>query len=414
VTKWWSWLSVSLLLASCATASGAQRVPQHHAEPSLDDADDSLLARSVQALSRAVTADGYERHVPIERGFLAPSARALRPVALAANTCVALVAVATPSIVDLDASLYASDGTVLAEDDASDARPIVRFCTGPEAMAAYLSLYAFQGAGTFALAHLTRAASTTDARWGATPHDSASPAFVDMVRTLRGRGYQDEGPETDLSLLPDMPLRISNNVAAGQCYSAVADGEYLSMRLLDDEGNQVAIGIGGREPAALQYCAPRTASFSLEVSTQRGARHAHLLRLRAAQTAVGGVRTGWLGEPSAVSTRLTTIVAAKIETCSGPTKRAQKVPLMQGQLFEQSLERLATERCELIETQLHEGLVHAELRVESANGDVLAQGDIRSAKSGVRVCNVPPGVRVVLVGRAGFGAITLERRVCED
>lgn len=395
-------------LSATVATEPAQRVDQLQ--------DNSVLTQSVRALSDVVISEGYQLAAPLERGFLAPSARALRPFTLAANTCVAIVAVATPSIADLDTALYASDGAVLAEDDASDARPVVRFCSGAQAISAYLSLYAFQGTGTYVLAQLTRPAEKSDQRWSADATSVGSSAFLELVRTLRSRGYQDDGPGTELPIVAGAPLRIPNKVAAGQCYGVIADGDQLRVRLLDEEGHEVALGVGSRMPAALQYCAQRSGDFTLELSAQGDARHAHLLRMHAAQTDVGGVRAVWLGEPSAATgARASAIASAKVSDCSAtPERVAENQPLAQGALVELPLSRTLADHCELIEAHLHDGLVRATLRVESATSRVLTEREVQGESGALRVCALPANARLVLVGRAGFGSITVERRACEN
>jgi len=400
-------LALGLLASACGRTAGAP-APASAAHTLHSEQD--VVTQSVLPLAELLEAEGFTLDPNIDRGFLAPASRVTREVTIAPHTCLAMAAVATPSIADLDAGLYAADGSVLAEDDASDARPVVRICTGQQPVTAYLALFAFQGTGSYAIARLTRPAKPSDEMLGSDEAVGSAP-FLELVRGLRRRGYHDDGPTTDLPLVAGSALRIANKVAAGQCYTVVADGEQLRVRLLDEDGRELALGIGEQGPAAFQYCASRSAELTLEVSGQGAARAAHLLRLRASQTAVGGARAVWLGEPS-VGGAESAPEASKHDSCAGTEQPiAAEARLTQGKVLELPLPA-ASSKCELIEATLHEGLSRVTLRVESAQGVVLGEREILRGSSGLYVCDAGQARRISALGRAGFGALTLVRHAC--
>ena len=185
-----------------------------------------------------------------------------------------------------------------------------------------------------------------------------------------------------------------------------------ALRLLDEEGRELALGIGEQGPAAFQYCASRTAELTLEVSGQGAARTAHLARLRAAQTAVGGARAVWLGEPSAAAALDGAPLSGKHDGCAASElPMTTRAPLAQGRALELSLPAAST-KCELIEARLHDGLSRVTLRVESADGVVLGEGDVYGASGALFVCDAGQSRRISALGRAGFGALSLARHAC--
>lgn len=399
-------------LGACA-GHGAQTRPDV-ASPAAPDPASDLVGGSAVALAEALArVEGYRLEPELERGFLAPGARALLPLVLEPRTCTAIVAVASPSVADLDAALYTPDGAVLAEDDASDPRPVVRMCTGKQRLSAYLALYAFQGTGSYAAARMSRPRKESDPLPVADDDVSGSPEFLELVRALHNRGYQDEGPSTRLPLVSGSPLRLAAKVVAGQCYSMVADGEALRLRLFDDEGFEVAQGVGEKGPAALQYCASRSGEFALELSAGGAAREAQLARFRAAQAEVGGARAAWLGEPVPVADAEPPAGAAEApRQCRGPEQSlAKQVALSQGHMLELPLPRAGG--CARIAAQLHRGLTRVTLRAESAQGAELGSQEVRGASGALQVCPAAPASRVVVIARAGFGAVSVTRQACQ-
>jgi hypothetical protein len=390
---------------------------EHSAQPS------SLLTRALAPIAQAVLAEGYHTSGPIEHGFLAPSARVVQPFVLAPRTCVAIVAIATATVTDLDTAIYGADGSALAEDDTTGARPIVRLCTGEQRLEAYLAFYAFQGTGSFAAQRLERALAPADElllrevereNRGSVATDD-TPGFSELLRGLHGHGYEDDGPITELPLAHGSALRLATHVDAGRCYGAVADGQGIMVRLLDKVGREVALGVGATGPAALQYCAREDADLLLELSTQGAGRTARLARLHAGQAAVGSARAVWLGEPSPAFA-----LGARNARESGAYARCQgkalpvlsAAPLAQGALIEQELKLSG---CTLLAGELREGLAVVTLRIEDGAGATIAERDLLTPHDSLRVCATQPGsYRLTVIGRAGFGALSLARQACGD
>jgi hypothetical protein len=438
-------LCVAALLSVSACASVRPTTPPQvaFAETAGDAAGEQergLLGRALTPIANAVLAEGYHATAPLTHAFLAPSARVVEPFTLAPRTCVAIVAVATATVTDLDAAIYAADGSALAEDDTTGARPIVRLCTGEQRLDAYLAFYAFQGTGSFAAQRLERPLGPADAlglaeAQRATLVNDQTPGFSELLRGLHGRGYEDDGPITEVPLVSGSAVRLASHVEAGRCYSAVADGTGMRVRLLDGAGREVALGVGATGPAALQYCAREDADLVLELSSAGSERTARLARLHAGQEAVGSARAVWLGEPSpafAVGARNAKLLSAE-PTCSAsarePAARAAKklsalyadAPLSQGSVIEREL-RLSG--CSKLAATLQQGLAVVTLRVEDAAGVVLAERDLLAPEDALAVCPVQVrageqgkqvgNYHVTLIGRAGFGALSLVLQACGD
>jgi hypothetical protein len=411
-------LSACLFTASCATARpGPGPVAT---APDAKSEQDGLLARALAPISEAVLAEGYRAIGAPEHGFLAPSARLVQRFVLAPRTCVAIAAIASPTVGDLDAAIYAADGSTLAEDDTTGARPIVRLCAGERGIDAYLAYYAFQGMGSFAAQRMERPLEPADAfalaereREGLASEQA--PGFTELLRGLHGRGYEDDGPITEVPLVSGSALRLATRVQGGRCYGAVADGSKLRMRLLDAAGRELALGVGAGGPAALQYCAREDAELVLELSSEGQERSARLARLHAPQAAVGSARAVWLGEPSdafALAALSAKQVSRELRCDGKPGVFMPAARLHQGGVLERELK---AERCLRVEATLHEGLSVVTLRVEDSGGTSLAERDLLAPNDGVSFCPARPGpVRVTMIGRAGFGALSLDQRACTE
>lgn len=400
------------LLLACSHA--ASRPAQTSVAPAASEPSPSaeLLRENLAALSQELLAEGYRPTGEMKLGFVAPSTRNVEPVSIAPRTCVSVAAVATPSVSDLDAALYAADGTVLSEDDGPSARPVLRVCSGNVALTAYLVLFPFQGAGSYAAQRFERPVSALDAQADAAESVAVSPAFEELLSLLHRQGYRDETPLVDVPLVPGVGLRFAAKLLAGHCYSMLADGPHMRLRLLDAAGREIAVGIGDEAPAVLQHCAREDAELTLELSTRGRARTTKVARLFAPQLTVGGARAVWLGEPAPAWVSAPTQDApVDASACQGHlSELLSRAPLRQGEVIERPL--TASARCAVLEAELHEGLSRVTLRVESADGAVLGERELVQLPDAVRVCPAKPGQRVALLARAGFGALTLKQKLC--
>ena len=402
------WLSL-LGLACSVSCAAPGRLPARVRVPTLEVPSDDALDMHFRALSLGLQGEGLRPGALFERGFLPPSGRAAYPVHIAAGECAVFVAMATASMADLDASLYTSEGAPLIEDDSTSSRPALTFCASASApVDAYLTLHAYQGAGSFLAAQFGRPLRADDDLRTATPGGGAS-ALGQLAQTLHERGFEDAAPRVSLPLGAG-PVRLAVHVAAGECYTLAAEGSdglrEVGLRLVDAEGAELANGVGDPQLAALQYCADDRAELALEVVAKRGQGVAQVARFRAAQVVVGGVRALWLGEPSP-SPSAWSAVPAGTGAKPGPLPfLTQELPLRQGQVV-QLAAKAAHGPCELWQAQLAPGLSRATLRIEDDRGQLLGEADSEHMRACVLVCEAVGKHRVSLLGRTGFGAVML-------
>jgi hypothetical protein len=342
--------------------------------------------------------------------------RALSTVEVAPRSCVAIAAAATPSVADLDAALYAADGSVLAEDDSASPRPVLRLCSAERGLSAHLALYAFQGAGSYALQQFEKPLGASDAPEAGSGQGAASAHFLELLRSLHARGYREHEALAEVPLVPGSPLRVSLQTLAGHCYSVVADGNEAQLRLLASDGRELARGLSSEGAAALQHCTSADGELALELSSRSSARSLRIARLWSRQGEVGGARSLWLGEPAPAGFDAPPRAAqanAKQGSCAAVAETVlRNQPLSQGSLAEVALP--AASGCFLLEVALHEGLTHVTLRVDDAQGATLAEQELATPSGSLYVCAKQRPARASLIARAGFGAVSLTSRVCRE
>jgi len=410
------WLC-ALLACGCA----APRVVSSGApvQPGERSVTEDSLDLHFRALAAGLESEGLVRGPLLERGFLPPAGRAAYPVHIPANECALFVAVATTSMADLDASLYTAEGSALIEDDSTSSRPTLTFCSSSSApVDAYLALHAYQGAGSFVAAQFRRALREGDDLRTAVDGRAIS-ALGQLAQTLHERGFEDAAPRVNLPLGDANPVRMAVNVAAGECYTLAAEGgdglAEVGLRLVDSEGGELAQGLGEPtrgEPqlAALQYCANERAELALEVVAMRGQGIARIARFRAAQALVGGSRALWLGEPTpsdaAWANAKNVAVPGKVPFSS------EQVALRQGEVVELAPKR-AHGPCERWSAELKPGLSRATLRIESERGELLGEADSDHMQACTVICPGDGARRISLIGRAGFGSVTLTGTVVD-
>jgi hypothetical protein len=422
---------IVLLLALSGCAHAAPAAP---AKPDAALGHDALDLH-FRALSLGLSDDGLKQGGLLERGFLPPSGRVAFPVHIAAGECAMFVALATASMADLDASLYTPEGAALIEDDSTGSRPTLTFCASSnEAVDAYFTLHAYQGAGAFVAAQFARSLRADDDLRTAGGEQGTS-ALGELAQTLHDRGFEDAAPRVSLPLGDARPVRMAVNVAAGECYTLAAEGgegvTELGLRLVDADGTELALGFGENQPghpqlAALQYCADRRAELALEVVAKRGRGLAKVARFRATQALVGGVRALWMGEPSPSElawqtpdvTPYKAIASSKDESGARAAAEAkapprhtkiapgERVAIRQGQLIE-LIPRAPIASCERWQIELEPGLSRATLRIEDMRGELIGESDSAHMRACVAVCGANGPRRASVIGRTGFGAVTL-------
>ena len=401
-------LIFAALLVACAHP---QARPVVLAPPAPALLPQDALDLQLKAAAERYQSEGLTRGALHERGFLPPSGRAAYPVHIAAGECGVFVALATTSMADLDAALFTPEGAPLIEDDSTGSRPTLTFCASPSApIEAYLTLHAYQGAGSFAAAQFSRPLRPDDDLHTAVAFGAGASALGQLAQTLHERGFEDVAPRVSVPLGAG-PVRMAVPVVPGECYTLAAEAgaglSEVSLRLVDAQGDELANGVGEPMLAALQYCASDRAELALELTARRGHGVAQVGRFRAAQSVVGGVRALWLGEPSPSKAAW-----ASAKASTGPDDKlpapfhTQKVPLRQGEVFELAA-KSAPASCELWQAELIPGLSRATLRVENDRGELLAEADSEHMRACVAVCRAPGPQRVSLFGRAGFGTVVL-------
>jgi hypothetical protein len=398
-------LASALLFLGCqARATGLHAATAADPVPAREDA----LELHYRALVETMRSEGLASGPLFERGFLPPSARSAFPVEVAAAQCAVFVAIGTASMSDLDAALFTADGEPLVEDDRVSARPTLTLCAADRPIAAYLTLHAYQGAGSFIAAQFTRPARSGDDLNTAFDGHHIS-ALGQLAQLLHERGFEDAAPRLELALGDTRPVRIAFNVDAGECYTLAAEPSgglaEVGLRLVDAKGGELADGVAEPRISALQYCADQRAELAVEIVARRGQGVARIGRFRAAQALVGGARALWLLEPTPSEAAW----SAKSTEAAPAGKRpysSERVSLKQGQIVELERRR-SSSSCERWDAQLEPGLWRATLRVESEAGALLGEAQAEGMHACVRVCDPAPKRRVTLLGRAGFGNVTL-------
>lgn len=400
----WVLVGFAVALAACQAHQASPRprtaAKALHAKDALD--------RHFGVLRDSLQAEGLGAGALFERGFLPPSGRTAFAVRVKPAQCSVFVALATASMSDLDAALFTAEGDALEEDESASSRPSLTLCAAEHPVEAYFTLHAYQGAGSFIAAQFTRPARADDDLHTAADGRVLSP-LGRLSQLLHARGFEDLAPRVELPLGDARPVRLALNVDAGECYTLAAEASgglsEVGLRLVDEQGGELADGVAEPNLSALQYCADRSAELAVEVVARRGQGIARVARFRAAQALIGGSRALWLVEPTPSAAAWS---AAKSDPSVGAGKPQQRerVVLRQGEVRELERKRLRGP-CERWEAALQPGLSRATLRVESGAGVLLGEDDAVRMRACVTVCDPGRQRRITLLGRAGFGSVIL-------
>ncbi|MDB4988740.1 MAG: hypothetical protein JWN04_3918 [Myxococcaceae bacterium] len=405
------WASRTALLLAAAVVGGCMvhRAPSWPASQGTSQLPEDALDVHLRALAAQLLTEGVKPAGLRERGFLPPSGRAAFPFHIAASECAIFIAIATASMADLDASLYTADGAPLIEDDSTGARPTLTFCASPRGpVDGYLTLHAYQGAGSFVAEQFRRAPRPDDDLHTAASDSAGASLLGQLAQTLHERGFEDVSPRVPVQL-GGGPVRLAVHVLAGECYTFAAEAgaglSKLALRLLDADGAELATGVGEPSLAALQYCSAQPAELSLELSAQGGQGVVHVGRFRGTEARTGGARALWLGEPSPSPAAW---AAAKSSAPSSGLQPflTQQFSLRQGEMIE-LMPKAVHGACEVWQLALVPGLSRASVRIENDRGELLGEADSEHMRACVMVCDTVGVHRVSLLGRAGFGAVTL-------
>jgi len=273
--------------------------------------DDSLESR-MTSLAEQLENAGLSRGRIWQRGFVPSGARETLRLELPADTCATIVAMASSGIRDVDATLYLPDGTLVAQDNQPDSHPTLQVCAEGTGRYFYYTLHAYEGAGAFLVASFlsdhtlfARAAAVIGGRPGQvevaalSPEEQAVEAFGEGVGR---RGFAPAKDPTRVVLAAAQSVRVPIEVEVAHCYTVAAfalDGlEDINLRVIDDEGNEVADDVTDSREAATQFCVDRAGQFSAEVVAKRGAGVSVVAVYAGAESEVGGNGGLWLGARS--------------------------------------------------------------------------------------------------------------------
>ena len=244
------------LLGECvAPVSGVRRArpelgPERAARP-LEAALASFVARGTE-LGRVP--EGAPVHASLaERATLA------RDLPLVADACYAVSAVSGPELYDLDLSVRAPDGTVLAEDASRAPEAQLEFCTS-SAASYRLTVRAQVGRGEVAL-QLFRVPERAPSR-PAGLVGGARARYAELTARMATRGFQIRplgwGQLASGERLA-MPLPVTRGqcVAIGGVASDELDGADLDVIVAGDDGRLVAWHVGPSGPPLVHVCAER-------------------------------------------------------------------------------------------------------------------------------------------------------------
>jgi hypothetical protein len=401
---------IALLCASgCARSGGAQGTTLR-AQQSADEswrASEDTLSLTMRAIATQLGGVGLAPGTETFRGFLTAGARASHALELPPQTCLTLISIASRGVHDMDAALYSADGDVLAVDSQPDAHPTIQVCTGQEPRTLYYALQVYEGAGTFLMAGFVGQQSTLDgaakllgsrpavARLGYSEPDG--PGRVSAFRDgLQRRGFQPVQTPLRVPLAAQQHIRSPLAVEPGECYTAAGfalDGLHdVNLRVLDDEGVEVARDASQEEDASAQFCAERRAEYAAELSGAGGEGAALLLLFRVSAASIGGQSGLWLGErplANASTTPLTQAVAEVSHRAAQDGFRQSRTlhsgQLLPGSVIAQQLS-LGARRCARIHAVGGPGLRLLEIVALDAGGRRLAQAEGDAETTYVHVC----------------------------
>ncbi len=289
---------LSLALTACATRAVAPQQPSPLEGADAGGAD--MLSERMRSVSHGMQTEGFRDGANLLSGFLPNGDRRAEKLALPAHTCVALVALASAGMIDLDAGLYTREGDALIEDDNADARPVLSLCTGEQARDVYYTLHAYQGGGAFVARSFMRAQRADD-RSFPTQIGAPNGAWLTIVKRLTARGFEEEGAPLAFEMGAGDALRVALHTEAAHCYALLAEADAelagTSLRVIDLEGHELGRAFDDAGPLALQFCAPKTQDLALMIDATAGRGGVRVSRFSATEETAGGRSALWLGEP---------------------------------------------------------------------------------------------------------------------
>lgn len=358
-------------------------------------------------------------------GFLAERDTRTFALEVPADRCLTLVALASPGVEDLDASLYTPEGTLLAEDKQPDAHPTIQVCGGTEPRRVYYHLRSYDGAGAFvfgahlgARARLQAASRIVGGRPGVALDVGGGAADDGGLRRLvagvEGLGFEIDMQPQAVPLEAGQRVRLPLPVELGRCYTVavVAAGglDALDLRVLDAVDREVAAAEERGRYAAAQLCPSREERLAIELHGIEGQGEARMAVLSVSDAELGGERALWLGtrpDERVVRAALEGVVARERRALRAEGYRAQG-GAVEGRLRPGEAAShpavLRGGRCTALAVPAGRGLGRLWLRVEGPKGDLRFEGEPPAGSARIRLCSDRDrSVRLSIAARRGEG-----------
>lgn len=424
-----AWMLAAALLAGCSSGGHAAIGSASFRAVSGWRAASDPLSLSMRAISLQFERFGLHAERDAFRGFLTAGARGTHALDLPPRSCLTLIALASEGIRDMDASIYTPAGDLLAVDSQPDAHPTLQICGGIEPQRLYYSLQIYDGAGTFLMAAFTGPRAGLDAAAkliGAratvadlSAESAAGPARISAFRDgVQRRGFQLVQSPVRVPLIGEQRIRAVVAVEPGACYTAAGfalDGlQGLGLRVLDDEGIEIARDGSRNEDASAQFCVERKGEFAAELQGTAGNGAALLLLFRAEAAQIGGRAGLWLGDrplAQAATLSLQSAIAsvARRATQDGfeHARTLRSGQLGPGAAIAQRV-ALPARRCARIHAVGGPGIRKLRLLALDASGHPLAQAEGDAESTYVHVCaNTAREITLEAHAASGSGAFAL-------
>jgi hypothetical protein len=414
-------------LAACASArpSGQCPAPVASAAASRAEPAEALAARAreieQQARGAQVRLLGFVAH-----GFITHQAAVTTPVDVPENGCLALVALGSTGLRDLDAHLFDPAGALLVEDVETDPHPTVQLCT-TAARRVYHVLDAYEGNGAYAVAAfvtdragLAEVSRVVGGQPGMAVGTGGERSEIERrMNELRDgiarRGFQPVGGPSRADFAAAGARRVPIPVTPDRCYTfaAVADGEVRDADLVvyDANGEAIARDVREARDATVQLCPPVASTLAVEVRAGSGPGIVALQAYQADAASLGGANALWLGERLAWGARAETLaqtapaaIARLAATGFAPGAdrlgRGVTATLGPGESREEAVQAPAG-RCTAVAAFLGRGVAGARVELFDAQGELVARGPQRGGAAVAIVC--PPAAETL---RAAVSATT--------
>jgi hypothetical protein len=423
-----STLILMLFFSACGGAPVETRTVENEPASWQRDGNDPVGQR-MQELWRRLEGAGLTMDGPSGRGFLTAREQQTEELVVPTGRCATIVAMTSRGIRDLDATLFAPSGDVLAEDVEPDAHPTIQVCAsseGPRRL--YYSLNAYDGAGSYLYVaflgdrhSFVNAATIIGGQPGVVSDgDSQSDQDVRLHELTQGvsrRGFRPLGTPLPVPLVPEQRVRLPLRTEMGTCYTVMALGmpglDDLNLRVLSDDGQELARDVSPSRDASVQLCAQRAADFAVEVHAAGGQGQARVAFFSGEQSRVGGESGLWLGERQSgrraegpVEDATDALVA--VATRRGWRRGTSVVGALRSGGAVRRQIALPGGRCSLVLATGGRGIGRLLLRVVDRDGHTLVERGGDSSWAAARVCSDRPmEVNAEIVSRRGEGRFSL-------